>query len=107
VILDGQNPKLTPPSPDTIQLSFEAQVGRLFNPTDLADPNKSISPYYNVARTKPAATTLATVGDMPIIAAHRLGRGRVCLLNAAKLFMLYREDEKGGLLGDLHAWPLT
>ena len=90
-----------PPDPNTIKLSFEAQVGRLFNPADFADPTQSISPYYTIARTKPAATTLATVGDTPIISAHRLGRGRVCLLNAAKLFTLYREDEKGGLLGDL------
>lgn len=101
VILDARNPRVMPPDPNTIKLSFEAQVGRLFNPADLADPNKSISPYYHVARTKPAATTLATVGGTPIISAHRLGRGRVCLLNAAKLFTLYREDEKGGLLGDL------
>ncbi len=101
VILDAQNPRITPPTPDTIKLSFEAQVGRIFNLADRADPNKSISPYYKVARTKPAATTLATAADAPIISAHRLGRGRVCLLNATKLFTLYREDENGGFLGDL------
>jgi hypothetical protein len=101
VILDAQNPKLSPPSPDAIKLSFEAQVGRLFNPADFTNAAQSISPYYNIARTKPAATTLATVGDAPIVSAHRLGRGRVCLLNAAKLFTLYREDQQGGLLGDL------
>jgi len=101
VILDARNPRISPPSPDAIKLSFEAQIGRIFNPADFANPAQSISPYYNIARTKPAATTLATAGGMPIISAHRLGRGRVCLLNAAKLFMLYREDQQGGLLGDL------
>ncbi len=101
VILNAQSPRLLPPEPNTIKLSFEAQVGRLFNPADFANPAQSISPYYKIARAKPAAATLATVGDTPIISAHRLGRGRVCLLNAAKLFTLYREDEKGGLLGDL------
>jgi len=101
VILDARNPRVVPPDPNTIKLSFEAQVGRLFNPADFANAAQSISPYYNIARTKPASTTLATVGDTPIISAHRLGRGRVCLLNAAKLFTLYREDQKGGMLGEL------
>jgi hypothetical protein len=101
VIVDARTPRVSPPSPDTLKLSFEAQIGRIFNPADFANPAQSISPYYNIARTKPASTTLITAGDAPVVAAHRLGRGRVCLLNAAKLFMLYREDQKGGLLGDL------
>jgi hypothetical protein len=101
VILDARNLRVLPPDPNTIKLSFEARVGRLFNPADFANPAQTISPYYNIAQTKPAAATLATVGDRPIVSSHRLGRGRVCLLNAGKLFTLYREDEKGGLLGDL------
>jgi hypothetical protein len=101
VILDGQDQRLWPPAPGAIQPSFEAQVGRIFDPKAFADPAGTISPYYNVTRVKPAATTLATVSETPIIAAHRLGRGRVCLLNASKLFTLYREDKQGGLLSDL------
>ena len=101
VILDAQNPRVVPPEPNTIKLSFEAEISRLFKPADFTGPAQSLSPYYNIVRTKPAAITLATAGDKPIISAHRLGRGRICLLNAAKLFMLYREDQKGGLLGDL------
>jgi hypothetical protein len=101
VILDVQNPRVIPPDPNEIKLSFEAQIGRIFKPADFTNPAQSICPYYNIARTKPAATTLATAGDTPILASHRLGRGRICLLNAAKLFTLYREDKQGGLLGNL------
>ncbi|MBN1509858.1 MAG: VWA domain-containing protein [Sedimentisphaerales bacterium] len=101
VILDAANPRFQPPGPDAIQLSLEAQITGVFNAAHLTNPGQALSPYYNIARTKPAATTLATVGDAPILSVHRLGRGRLCLLNAAKLFTLYREDQQGGLLGDL------
>jgi hypothetical protein len=101
VVLDAQNPRVLPPDPNTIKLSFEAQIARIFKPADFTNGAQPISPYYNIARTKPAAVTLATAGDTPIISAHRLGRGRICLLNAVKLFMLYREDQQGGLLADL------
>jgi len=101
VVFDKQTPRLWPPRADAITLTFEAQVGRIFDPNAFTNPVPSISPYYEVAETKPASTTLATVGNVPIIAAHRLGRGRVCLLNASKLFTLYREDRQGGLLSEL------
>jgi hypothetical protein len=101
VILDAANPRSQPPTPDAIKLSFEAQIARVFNLAHLADPAQALSPYYNITRVKPASTTLATAGDVPIISVHRLGRGRLCLLNAVKLFTLYREDQQGGLLGDL------
>jgi len=101
VILDNRDQRLWPPAPGAIQPSFEAQVGRIFDLKAFADPAQPISPYYNVARVKPAATTLATVSETPLVAAHRLGRGRVCLFNASKLFTLYREDKQGGLLSDV------
>jgi hypothetical protein len=101
VILDARDLRRHPPSPDAIQLSFEAEMSRLFDFKTFGDSSDSLSPYYNVAQTKPAAATLATVDETPILAAHRIGRGRVCLLNATKLFMLYREDRQGGLLTEL------
>ncbi len=101
VVLDQRDSRLWPPRPDAITLTFEAQVSHLFDPNAFGGPAPSISPYHEIVGTKPAATTLATVGDVPIIAAQRLGRGRVCLLNASKLFTLYREDRQGGLLGEL------
>jgi hypothetical protein len=101
VILDAQDPRRRPPSPDAIRLSFEAQMARILDPKTFARSAERISPYYNVVRTKPAATTLATVGETAIVAVHRVGRGRVCLLNAAKLFTLYREDRQGGTLAEL------
>lgn len=100
-IFDREHARLWPPRPDAIHLTFEAQVSHLFDPNVFADPEQRISPFYETAEPKPASVTLATVGEMPIVAAHRLGRGRVCLLNASKLFMLYREDRQGGTLSEL------
>ncbi|MEN6334645.1 MAG: vWA domain-containing protein [Phycisphaerales bacterium] len=93
--------RVWPPQSDAIKLSFEAEVAHLFDPTVLADPQWRVSAYYRVAATKPAATTLATAGDTPIVSVHRVGRGRVCLLNVSKLFTLYREDRQGGALSEL------
>jgi hypothetical protein len=101
VVFESQPHRLWPPRPGALGLTFEAQVGRLFDPNAFADPTLSLSPYYEIARVKPAAATLVTAGNMPVVAAHRLGRGRVCLLNASKLFTLYREDRQGGLLREL------
>jgi len=100
-VFGREDPRLWPPHRDAIQPSFEAQVSRLFDPSAFADPRPSISPYYHIADVKPASTTLATVGQTPIILAHRVGRGRVCLLNASKLFTLYREDLQGGPLAEM------
>ncbi len=100
VLLDGPEPRLWPPEPNTIDLTFEARALGLLSRTFSPKPEQKISPYYNIARVKPAATTLATVGATPIISVHRIGRGRVGLLNASKLFKLYREDKEGGLLAD-------
>jgi hypothetical protein len=82
-------------------LTFEAQVARLFNQTALEDARAILSPYYQIGAVKPAAMTFATVADVPVVSMHRLGRGRVCLLNASKLFTLYREDREGGALSEL------
>jgi len=101
VFLDSRNPRFWPPEPNTVDLTFEAQVGRIFSPAVLEHKAPSVSPYYEVAGVKPASTTLVKVGDVPVVSAHRLGRGRVCLLNASKLFMLYREDKQGGFLSQL------
>jgi hypothetical protein len=101
VLFNREYSRLWPPKPEPIRLTFEAQVGRVFDASAFADPAASISPFYQIDRVKPAATTLATAGNMPIATAQRLGRGRVCLLSASKLFTLYREDRQGGSLGEL------
>jgi hypothetical protein len=101
VLFNREYSRLWPPKAEPIRLTFEAQVGHVFEASAFADPAASISPFYQIDRVKPAATTLATAGNMPIIAAQRLGRGRVCLLSASKLFTLYREDRQGGVLGEL------
>jgi len=101
VLFGRDHARVWPPRPDAIDLTFEAQVGRVFEPNAFAPPGQPISPYYEIAGVKPASTVLAAVGDVPIVAAHRIGRGRVCLFNASKLFMLYREDRQGGALSEL------
>jgi hypothetical protein len=101
VILNEQEARLWPPRPDEIEVTFEAAALHLFDPDTFEQQGELLSPYYNVATVKPAALTLAAIGDAPLIAMHRLGRGRVCLLNAGKLFRLYREDQQGGALTDM------
>ncbi len=93
--------RVWPPQREAIELTFESQVGRVFDPEVFADSKSRVSPYYEIAQVKPAATVLATAGDTPMVSVQRLGRGRVCLLNASKLFLLYREDRQGGALSEL------
>ncbi len=84
-----------------IELTLEGIDSKFINPEVLKEYNEPTSTYYQIASTKPAATTLAHVDDKPVISVHRVGRGRICLLNASKLFLLYREDLEGGLLNKL------
>lgn len=93
--------RVWPPQRDAIKLSFEAEIAHVFDPSVFAESQYRVSPYYVISATKPAATTLAMVGDTPIVSVHRVGRGRVCLLNISKLFTLYREDRQGGALSEL------
>ncbi|MBN2128195.1 MAG: hypothetical protein JW741_01820 [Sedimentisphaerales bacterium] len=101
VLLDRGQERIWPPVPDAIDVTFEAEVSRILDPEPFKDRAESLAPYYGIAAVKPASLTFATVQDVPLVSAHRLGRGRVCLLNASKLFTLYREDEQGGLLSEL------
>jgi hypothetical protein len=98
VLLKQPEARLWPPRPDAVKVTFEAEVGQILDPNIFTPQDRSLCPYYDVAMVKPASATLATIGDAPLIAMHRLGRGRVCLLNAVKLFRLYREDQDGGSL---------
>jgi hypothetical protein len=101
IVLKGPEARLWPPRPDAIKVTFEAEVERMLDPNAFTQQDRLLSPYYDVATVKPASATLATIGDAPLIAMQRLGRGRVCLLNAVKLFRLYREDQHGGLLTEV------
>jgi len=93
--------RLWPPQRDAIKPSFEARIARVFDPEMFENARWKVSPYYEIAAVKPAATALVTAGGLPIVAVHRIGRGRVCLLNASKLFTLYGEDREGGALSEL------
>ncbi|UCG46467.1 MAG: hypothetical protein JSU94_13290 [Phycisphaerales bacterium] len=97
-ILDRRKPLLLPPSPGSIELTPEGLDSKVLGPADLKDLDQPAAAHYRIIQTKPAATTLAAINDAPLIALHRVGRGRVCLLNASRLFNWYREDLEGGLL---------
>ena len=58
----------------------------------------AIRPCDAVLRPKPAATTLALIEGVPAVAVHRVGRGRVGLVNITALHQAYRADEEGGPL---------
>jgi hypothetical protein len=86
-----------------VEFTLEGVDSKLISPEVLEEYNVPVSTYYPEIKTKPAATTLAHIEDKPVISVHRVGRGRICLLNISKLFQLYREDLEGGLLNKLMA----
>jgi len=103
VILDADEATMKQYSSGKIELTLEGIDSKIISPEVLKEYDEPTSAYYQIVNTKPAATTLALVEDTPIISVHRVGRGRVCLLNASKLFLWYREDLQGGLLYKLMA----
>jgi len=58
----------------------------------------AIRPCNAEVEPKPAATALAVIEGVPAVAVHRVGRGRVALLNIAALHQAYRADQEGGSL---------
>jgi len=98
VILDVENPTIWPSSPGQIELTLEALESKILDHGALQDNDLLVLPYYRVTNPKPASTTLASIKETPVISVHRVGRGRVCLLNISRIFSLYREDLQGGLL---------
>ncbi|MFC1781331.1 hypothetical protein ACFLZ8_03610 [Planctomycetota bacterium] len=97
IFTEGDN-KLWPPNPGSIELTAEAVNYDIFDSEYLEENDIEASAFYQVAKIKPAADTLATSGAVPLVCLHRIGRGKVCLLNISQLFLLYREDNQGGLL---------
>ncbi len=98
VIFEKDDPKLWPPNPCRIELTTEALNSNIIGPDDLERYDIEVSAFYRIAKVKPAASTFAKSGDIPLVILHRVGRGRVCLLNISRIFLWYREDEQGGLL---------
>jgi hypothetical protein len=98
VIFNAENPTIWPSRPGKIDLTLEALDNKVLDHGALQDNDQPVWPYYRVTNSKPASTTLASIHNEPIISVHRVGRGRVCLLNISRLFSLYREDLRGGLL---------
>ncbi len=101
VIIGPDKPLSQTDNSGHIELTFEGIDSKIISQTDLTSQDALISAYCRITDTKPAASTLAAVRDTPVICVHRVGRGRVCLLNISHLFLLYRQDRDGGLLQKL------
>ena len=101
VIFNSNEPKLWPPEPQPVKLTLEGENTKIFSQDEIPRYDFPVSAFYNIEKPKPASTTLAISGDMPLVTFHRIGKGRVCLLNISKLFQWYREDKKGGDLYNL------
>lgn len=98
VVFDIDEPTIWPDTADKLELTLEGIDSNIIGTEAIEDYDEPALPYYRIPYSKPAATTLAAVNGTPVVAIHRVGRGRVCLLNAAKLYRWYREDLDGGLL---------
>ena len=99
--LDGVEREISANNSGKIELTLDALDGGVLGPETLKDCFDPALPYYPLVDCKPASTTLAIIKDTPAIVLHRVGRGRVCLLNISKLFLLYREDLEGGPLYEI------
>lgn len=98
VVFDPDEPLIWPSTPGDIELTLEGIDSKVVGPETLKDYDEQALPYYRISNSKPASTTLVSVKDTPVVSIHRVGRGRVCLLNVSKLFTWYREDLQGGPL---------
>jgi len=103
MILDSDESSALSADPGEIELTLEAIDGRVLRREMLEGFREPALPYYQVINPKPASNTFAAVKETPIIGVHRVGRGRVCLLNMSRLSLLYREDLQGGLLYEVMA----
>jgi hypothetical protein len=81
-----------------LAITSEGADSGVITPESLAELDLTTRPFYMDIRKKPAASNLAAVDDVPVLSLHRVGRGRVCLLNVARLYTWYRADLEGGLL---------
>jgi predicted SpoU family rRNA methylase len=98
VILDADRQSLNLPDVGQIELTAEGIDSGVISAADLQDHDEQTSAFYRVVDTKPASSTLAVVQDTPTVSVHRVGRGKVCLLNVSRLYQWYRQDLEGGLL---------
>lgn len=85
------NPELTPAGLDS----------SILKEGDLDEDHGDVSLVYSSVEKKPAASVLAVANEVPFLCTHRLGRGRVCLINGRNMFRLYRENLDGGVLRKL------
>jgi hypothetical protein len=101
IIFDTNEPRLWPPERQQIDLTTEGSYTIDLAPSQIPEYGFIVSPFYNIEKVKPASSVLASSGDKPLIILHRVGRGKVCMLNISRLFAWYREDKKGGWLYSL------
>jgi len=83
---------------NSLQLTADGIAQGLLEGDELSAYSPTASVFYAGLAPKPAASTLAVSDGAPIVVAHRVGRGRVCIVNTYGLLRWYREDLDGGLL---------
>ncbi len=81
----------------------EAIAASVFSKEAFKSQIQTSLPAYSGMKKKPAATTLLTLAEEPFLCFHRIGRGRVCVINSDLLFQWYREDQQGGFLHQFFA----
>jgi len=81
-----------------LEITTAGAEGGLEATADSAQSPAAIAAHHASAVTKPAAYIWAKSADAPIVTVHRVGRGKVCFINAHGLHGWYREDVNGGVL---------
>ncbi len=89
--------------PAKVELTLDGLDSKIISRAVLMEHDEPIAAYYGIIGKKSAASTLISAGDRPIVSVHRVGRGRVCLLNGSEMCNWYRGDFEDGLLQKLIA----
>jgi hypothetical protein len=88
------------PALGVLSASQESMERRLFQGFSFEEHDLPVLSW-PLGHSKPATSAVSVVDNKPAVCVHRVGQGQVCVVGLSKLFQLYREDQEGGLLGDL------
>ncbi len=97
VEFDAETRSLVSPEAE-VHLTLEGLEYNILGQADRETVPELAVPYYADLKKKPAATVLIDAGREPVACAHRVGRGRVAMVNMYGLFRWYQEDRQGGML---------
>lgn len=101
------NATIAPRRSGPVLLTTEGLDSNILALDSLDSNTGTITTYYYDIPKKPATSVFAEVGKTPLICTHRVGKGRVCLINTLQLPRWYRADLNGGLLQQFMASVTT